>query len=71
MEERGARDDEVRATVEHGKQFPAKFGRRGFRRNFAFAGLWRGRNYSTKQLEVYAVPEGNDWLVVTVIVRYY
>ena len=36
MEERGATEDEVTATVEHGEQFPAKFGRTGFRRNFPY-----------------------------------
>jgi hypothetical protein len=36
MGERGATEDEVRATVNQGEQFPAKFGRAGFRRNFQF-----------------------------------
>jgi hypothetical protein len=36
MGERGATEDEVRATVKQGEQFPAKFGRTGFRRNFPF-----------------------------------
>ena len=31
--ERGATEREVIATVEHGEQFSAKFGRKGFRRN--------------------------------------
>jgi hypothetical protein len=71
MEERGAAEDEVRATVERGEQFPAKFGRIGFRRNFPFDSEWRGRHYGTKQVEAYAVQEGLDWLVITVIVRYF
>jgi len=71
MEERGTTEDEIRATVEHGEQFPAKFGRTGFRRNLAFGGLWRGKQYSTKQVEVYAVREGSDWLVITVIARFF
>lgn len=37
MRERGTTEDEVRATVEQGEQFPAKFGRTGFRRNFLIA----------------------------------
>jgi hypothetical protein len=69
--ERGATEAEVRATVEAGEQFPAKFGRLGFRRNFAFGTVWRGRSYATKQVEAYAVREGNDWTVITVIVRYF
>jgi hypothetical protein len=70
MEERGA-TEEVRATIEQGERFPAKFGRTGFRRNFSFDAEWRGRYYRTKQVEVYAVQEGSDWLVITVITRYF
>ena len=50
MKERGATEDEVQAAIEQGEQFPAKFGRTGFRRNFAFDSQWRGRNYRTKQV---------------------
>jgi len=38
--------------------------------NFTDAGVWQGRSYSTKQLEVYAVQEGDGWLVITVLVKY-
>jgi hypothetical protein len=72
MEERGATEDEVRATVELGERFPAKFGRVGFRRNFAFDRVWRSRSYPTKQVEVYAVEERpQEWLVITIITRYF
>ena len=71
MEERGAFNDEVVATVEQGEQFQAKFGRTGFRRNFPFNSEWRGKHYRTKQVEAYAVREGADWLVVTVITGYF
>lgn len=71
MEERGTTEDEVRKTIEHGEQFPAKFGRTGFRRNFLFNGEWRGEYYANKQLEVYAVQKGNDWLVITIITKYF
>lgn len=71
MAERGATEDEVRATVEQDEQFPAKFGRTGFRRNFSFDSKWRGRYYRTKQVEAYAVQEGADWLVITIITRYF
>ena len=70
LAERGATQAEVIAAIERGEQFAAKFGRVGFRRNFAFGGTWHGRTYATKQVEVYAVEE-NGWLVITVIVRYY
>lgn len=69
--ERGGTADEVTATIELGEKFAARFGRSGFRRNFTFDGVWRGKQYSTKQVEAYAVQEGGDWLVITVIVRYF
>jgi hypothetical protein len=47
------------------------YGRTGFRRNFAFGADWRGRRYETKQLEAYAVEEDGDWLVITVLVKYF
>jgi len=71
MKERGASEDEVQAAIEQGEQFPAKFGRTGFRRNFAFDSQWRGRHYRTKQVEAYAVQEDSDWLVITVVTRYF
>lgn len=70
MAERGATETEIVATVEQGEQFPAKFGRTGFRRNFACEQEWRGRFYRTKQLEVIAVSE-HGWLVLTVVVKYF
>jgi len=71
MQERGATEEEIRATVAQGEQFPARFGRTGFRRNFQFNPAWRGRHYHTKQVEAYAVQEAADWLVITVITRYF
>lgn len=71
LPERGALPDEVVAAVEGGEQFPARFGRTGFRRNFAFDGEWRGRRYATKQVEAIAVFEDGAWLVLTVIVKYF
>ncbi len=71
LEERGVMKEEVIATVEDGEHFSAKFGRTGFRRNFPFNDKWRNRYYKTKQVESYAVREGVDWLVITVITRYF
>jgi hypothetical protein len=71
MAERGATPEEVEATVVAGERFPARFGRTGFRRNFAFGGDWRGKRYRTKQIEAFAVEEESDWLVITVLVRYF
>jgi hypothetical protein len=71
LAERGATEAEVVATVVGGEQFPAKFARTGFRRNLPFQKQWRGRFYTTKQVTVFAVPEKDGWLVITVIVRYF
>lgn len=71
MKERGATEDEIKTTIEHGEQFPAKFQRTGFRRNFSFDSEWRGKYYKNKQVEVYALHEGNDWVVITIITRYF
>ncbi len=71
MKERGTTNIEVELTVNHGERFPAKFGRTGFRRNFTFNNKWCGKYYNTKQVEAYAVKEGNDWLVITTIAKYF
>lgn len=71
--ERGATQEEVLATVREGEQFSAKFGRTGFRRNFTYHGEWLGRRYANKQVEAYAVEEGEkeSWLVITIVVKYF
>ena len=69
--ERGATEVEVFGTVEQGEQFSAKYGRTGFRRNFAFDGTWRNRRYTSKQIEAFAEKQGDGWLVITVIVKYF
>ena len=71
MLERGASEDEILAAIIEGERFPAKFGRQGFRRNFQFDSTWRGRRYAMKQIEVLAIWESDDWLVITVIVKYF
>jgi len=71
MRERGATEEEVEAAIREGERFPAKFGREGFRRNFRFDGTWRGRRYGIKQIEAFAIWENGDWLVISVIVKYF
>ncbi len=71
MLERGTTESEVVLTLEHGEQFPAKFKRTGFRRNFVFNNEWRGKYYKNKQVEVYAVKENTDWFVITIITKYF
>jgi alkylhydroperoxidase/carboxymuconolactone decarboxylase family protein YurZ len=41
LSERGATEEEIITAIETGETFPAKFGRTGFRRNFAFGELWK------------------------------
>jgi len=69
--ERGVSEDEIISTVMAGEQFHAKFARVGFRRNFPFTGMWRGKRYATKQIEAYAVEKPDHWLVITVIAKYF
>ena len=69
--ERGATEDEVVLTVSQGGSFPAKLGRRGFRRNFAFGAKWRGKYYVNKQVIAYAIRERRGWLVITVITKFF
>ena len=69
--ERGTTEAEVVAAVLHGEAFAAKHGRSGFRRNFPYDSTWRGRRYSSKQVEAYAVIENDEWLVITVLVKFF
>ena len=71
MRERGAAKRRSRPPFAKARRFPAKFGRNGFRRNFRFDGTWRGRRYGMKQIEAFAIYEDGDWLVISVIVKYF
>ena len=71
LRERGATEAEVVEAVRSGESFPAKFGRTGFRRNFVYNSRWQGKTFATKQVEVIVVPENEDWLAITVIVRFF
>ena len=69
--ERGVTEEEVISTVTGGERVAEKFGRVGFRRHFSYGQIWRGKRYATKQVEVIAVEESSQWLVITVIARYF
>jgi len=71
MQERGVSEEEIIQTITEGESFDAKFGRIGFRRNFIFLGIWKGKRYSAKQIELYAVNEENGWLVISVMAKYF
>ena len=69
--DRGATEEEVKTTVNGGERFPARFGRTRFRKSFHFESTWQGNFYITKEVEAVAIAEGEDWLVITVVTRYY
>jgi hypothetical protein len=71
MRERGASEEEIAAALREGEQFSAKLGRTGFRRNFSFDGVRHGHRYYMKQVEVFAIWEDDDWLVITIVVKYF
>ncbi len=71
ISERKVTEKEVMETVTRGERFPAKFGRTGFRFNFNYNGTWRGKKYSVKQIEAYAVKEDDRWLVITVMSKFF
>lgn len=68
--ERGESRDQVIRTVLEGERFLAKFGRSGFRRNFAYDKISRPRHYANMQVEAIGVEE-EGWLVITVMVRFF
>jgi len=68
LKERGATEEEVIKTVAAGESFSAKFGRTGFRQNFPFGRRWRGKLCQTKQVEAYGVQEGEDWVIITMVI---
>ena len=71
MEERGASEEEIQRAIERGRVLPAKFGRKIYGMTFLYGDYWREQFYEHKQLEVYGVDEGEDIIVVTVVVKYF
>jgi hypothetical protein len=71
MKERGASPHEVVETVLTGQSRETGQGRTRFRRNFVYNSAWRGTRYATKQVEAIAVRENSDWVVITVLVRFF
>ena len=69
--ERGITEPEIVDTVLTGASYPVKFRRMGFRKIFAYNGIWRGHEYANKEVEAIAVEISGGWLVLTVIARYF
>jgi hypothetical protein len=71
MDERGATREEVLKTIEMGRTSPARSGRRRYGMTFTYGGYWRGQLYGHKHIEVLCVDEGEDIIVITVVVKYF
>ncbi len=71
MEERGTTESEVKTVVSIGEKIPAKYGRTGFRLKFPFGSHRNDEFFRFKQVEVYGVDEGTDFVVITVVVKYF
>lgn len=71
MEERGAAEDEVGFTLRKGFLLPARFGRRKHWATFPFERYWNGKFFRFHQIEAYSVDEGEDIIVITVVVKYF
>ncbi len=71
MEERGVTREEVIRATQMGKISPVKFNRQRFGMTFSHGDYWRGQFYEHKHVEVYCVDEGEDVIVVTVVVKYF
>ena len=71
MQERGLTEAEVRTTISNGEKFTAKFGRTGFRHNFSFKSYRDGKFFRIKQVEIYGADEERDFIVITVVVKYF
>ena len=71
LSERGVTEEEAIETVRSGEQFAAKFGRTGFRRNFEYNGNWLDKFYASKEVHVIAARDGDGWLVITVMAKFF
>ena len=71
MEERGVTCEEVLETIGSGSISSARFGRVRYMRTFDYCGFWRGKICQHKQIEVYGADEDSDFIVITVVVKYF
>jgi len=71
MQERGASEEEIQSAIENGRVIPAKFGRKTYGMTFPYGRHWQEQFYENKHIEVYGVEEGDDIIVVTVVVKYF
>ena len=69
--ERGTTEFEIADVVETGEVFPAKYGRTGFRKTIIYNDLWQGVHYYAKQIECFAMYEQEDWIVISLLIKYF
>lgn len=69
--ERGATENEIISVVETGEVFPAKYGRTGFRKTIIYNDTWQGVHYYARQVECFAVKEEDNWIVLSLLVKYF
>jgi hypothetical protein len=70
MQERGAREQDVRAAVRTGQREPAQRGPSAYRLQVDFKREWRGRYYDVQEIEAIAAEEDASIVVVTVYTFY-
>jgi hypothetical protein len=71
LPERNATEAEVKDAVRTGKRSRAKGNRWEFSQEFVYNATWNGKFYKTKKVEAIAVRLRGEWLVVTVITKFY
>lgn len=70
MQERGAREEDVREAIRIGQREPAQRGLVQYRLNLEFKREWDGRYYGVQQV-VPVVAEEEDRLVVVTVYTFY
>lgn len=70
LADRGTTQREVEETIQTGEPVPVKKGRCGYRKNFRYEAVWKGRYYETKQVLAVVAEESQRLIVVTVYVFY-
>ncbi|MGD1010196.1 MAG: DUF4258 domain-containing protein [Candidatus Aminicenantales bacterium] len=71
MEERGANKEEILKTIKMGRTSPARSGRRRYGMTVSYKDHWQGQFYGHKHIEVLCADEGEDIIVITVVVKYF
>jgi hypothetical protein len=69
-EERGANEQEIKEVISTGVPIPAKYGRMGKAKTYAFMRKRHGRYYEQKRVEVFYTLERDVIVTVTVYVFY-